>query len=72
MIDPPVRSNRSENHCHCLLVEGDIENYCEQPTSGPDDPFCRVCSDRHPQRQFSRVEVLTYMDQPLVTKQKGG
>jgi hypothetical protein len=38
--------------CHCVLIhtgqnEGDPDTLCNVKTSGPDDPFCKDCSDRH-------------------------
>ena len=50
-IDAPQRETE-EMLCCCVLVhpgetEGDIDTLCNVKTSGPDDPFCSDCSDRH-------------------------
>jgi len=39
-----------------VLIEDDRELPCLDNTSGPDDPFCDTCTDRHP---YLGVEVGT-------------
>lgn len=63
MEDTPIRTNPTDNHCHCLLIRNECRNYCAQPTSGPDDPFCGDCSDRHDGIGNDAI-VATYMSIP--------
>jgi hypothetical protein len=51
MIVRPERSNQ-QVRCHCVLYlvgETPTDSHrCHEMTSGPDDPFCRMCTGRHP------------------------
>jgi hypothetical protein len=42
-----MRENVKKTKCCCVLVSEDGENWCDQHTSGPDEPFCRICVGRH-------------------------
>ena len=50
--EAPVRERaRTDTKCCCVLVEVDTDHkvYCYNLTTGPDDPFCPGCTDRHKQ-----------------------
>jgi len=43
-----VRERQQVTTCHCVLVLKDgKKRVCTAETSGPDDPFCEDCSNRH-------------------------
>lgn len=43
------RESKAVFLCCCVLIgPGGDENPCNEVTSGPDDPFCVECADRHP------------------------
>lgn len=49
MSETPTRTANSQTYqCWCLLVSSTTELTCGGFTSGPDDPFCATCTDRHP------------------------
>ena len=53
---PQIRTVTDHYQCWCVLIEDDRELPCLDNTSGPDDPFCDTCTDRHP---YLGVEVGT-------------
>lgn len=56
-MSEPIRENQTEVRCLCVLLSTRVEadqnthhhiNWCKQET-GPDQPFCEGCEDRHPE-----------------------
>lgn len=56
-LEPPVRKVELVT-CHCLIVMTTVNYQAEKPctnlTSGPDDPFCSDCTDRHVDSAMAR------------------
>lgn len=46
-MNGPERENPEPGRCCCVIVEPETEAECMAITSGPDEPFCISCADRH-------------------------
>lgn len=53
--------------CWCVLVDNytGTPSQCGARTSGPDDPFCIICADRHPVFAVSQSITVTQQDPRL-------
>lgn len=66
-METPTRSGDRSSRCRCVMMQAHQtmeQGWCRDFTSGPDDPFCEVCTDRHA-GEFNETVTVTVM--PLGT-----
>jgi hypothetical protein len=61
-VEAPQRVEQESLCCCVLILDGGDENECQGFTSGPDDPFCEACVDRH---VGSAIEYVVQVTQRL-------
>lgn len=44
-MEVPIREIEHEHRCACILIDGNMKDWCSQSVFNPDQPMCDECEE---------------------------